>query len=252
MELRSGQRKDSTLAAGEEKGEAITAETFCLFLKEALLMPDLQQALRDALRPQSLETVEKMDANMATRMKLMEEELAKRDAEIIKLKGRVDELEGRLDDQEQYSRRTSVRISGVEEEDGEDIEQTVNEIFATLDHRPAINRVHRVGAKLTKSDDGKGGATTIVRKGPRQIICQFTNYPDKRKTLKLKADLKDKLPGVFFNDDLTRQRSNLFFQAREKKRNDKINDCWTADGRIVIKDKQDKIHYITRLSDLKW
>ena len=172
MELRSSQRRDSSAA------DAITAETFGLYLIEALKKPDLQQVLREALRPQSEATVEKMDANMATRLKAMEQELEKRDAEIRKLKGRVEELEGRLDDQEQYSRRTSVRISGVEEKEGEDCEKKVTEIFASLGHRPQINRVHRVGPK-----SGNRNAP------PRQIICQFTNYPDKRKTLKLKTNM---------------------------------------------------------------
>lgn len=220
--------------------ESITCESFGLFLIEALKSQDVQATLRQALRPQFDLVVQKTDANMASRLKAMEQELAKKDAEIKKLKDQVEELEDRLDDQEQYSRRTSVRLSGVPEEEGEDCEKKVNDFFSLLDHSPKINRVHRVGKKDSNS----------VK--PRQILCQFTNYPDKKETMKLKQKLKSIKKDVYINEDLTRKRAKLFKLARDIKGEKKIDDVWTADGRIVIKDNNKRIHYLTRISELKW
>ena len=162
-----------------------------------------------------------------------------RDTEIKRLNSKVEELEEKIDDQEQYSRRTSVRIAGIPEDDGEDPHNKVMSLFSQFDYKPQINRIHRVGSKNQQG-------------GPRQIICQFTTYPDKYKTMVLKKQIRSTNPNVYINEDLTRSRSALSFAARKLKREGKILDTWTADGRIVIKDKDSKIHYITRRSKLIW
>ena len=46
------------------------------------------------------------------------------------------------------------------------------------------------------------------------------------------------------NEDLTRARSRLLYQARQLKKAKKILDAWSVDGRILVKDKAEKIHLI--------
>ena len=167
-----------------------------------------------------------------------EEELAAKTREIEALKHRVEELEARSDDQEQYSRRTSIRISGVKEEQNEDVEAVTRTIFAQLDVQPSINRVHRVGRK-------EQGSTK-----PRSILCQFASHPDKAMVMKKRKDLRAVRPSTYFNEDLTRARAKLLYNARLLKRSGKIQDTWSVDGRIGIKDLKNRIHYITRQNEL--
>ena len=42
-------------------------------------------------------------------------------------------------------------------------------------------------------------------------------------------------PPIFINEDLTTFRNKLFYDARCKKKSNKIHSVWTQDGSIVIK-----------------
>ena len=56
---------------------------------------------------------------------------------------------------------------------------------------------------------------------------------------------------IFINEDLTMRRASLAFQTRMLKKARKINDCWTANGKIVLKDLANKVVYISAADDLK-
>ena len=78
--------------------------------------------------------------------------IKRQDAAIDKLEKMVNELESGQDDLEQYSRRNSLRISGVDESDSEDVvEKTMNLIINMLGvtmSTDQIDRMHRVGKKI--------------------------------------------------------------------------------------------------------
>ena len=46
---------------------------------------------------------------------------------------------------------------------------------------------------------------------------------------------------IFINDDLTPRRAKLSFDARALKRSKKISDCWTAYGKVMVKDLDNKV-----------
>ena len=213
-------------------------EKFSLLLIESLSDPSVVENLLSVTKPNQARIADLVEARMNETMKKLKDEMASKDEEIERLRKRVAELEGKSDDQEQYSRRTSIRISGIPEKKDENILSVVNNLFEEMDVHPIINRVHRVG---TRSDD----ATKH-----RQVICQFITHPDKVLVMKNKKKIKGTRSNVFINEDLTRLRAKIFYQAREKKREKLIEDCWTADGRICVKDLKNKIHYITKLSEL--
>ena len=144
----------------------------------------------------------------------------------------LEDVENKLDDTEQYSRRTSVRISGIPEEATKDVADKVTKVFEAMKVKPVINRVHRVGPRIPQTNK------------PRPIICQFTTYPDKKAVMQGKKDIGGSYPKVFINEDLTRHR------ATQLKRQGVFTDVWTADGRICVKDQKSKVHYITRLLEL--
>lgn len=63
-----------------------------------------------------------------------------------------------------------------------------------------------------------------------------------------KKDLGDDL---FFNDDLTKTRGELLYEARKCKKAKRIKGAWSFDGRIFIKDNADSTHEITSTDDIE-
>ena len=55
----------------------------------------------------------------------------------------------------------------------------------------------------------------------------------------------------YFNEDLTAIRASLAYDSRMLKKQKKIHDCWTTNGKILIKDRADKICVIESTDDLK-
>lgn len=56
---------------------------------------------------------------------------------------------------------------------------------------------------------------------------------------------------IFINEDLTRYRSKLLWQARLGKRGNKLSDCWSADGSVFIKDLRGTVVRIKTMEDLE-
>lgn len=178
----------------------------------------------------------------------LEKTLREKDKEIHSLKNRVVVLEDQLDGLEQYSRRNSVRISGVKEEPEEVIvTKTLALINDALTDEPQltmadIDRVHRVG---------KPPASNASHNPPRKILVKFATHRNKERVLRANALLKNLMPGstIYVNEDLTQERASILYKARQLKRNNKIKDCKTYDGRFVIKDKEKKIHSARTISE---
>ena len=56
--------------------------------------------------------------------------------------------------------------------------------------------------------------------------------------------VRETMPHIFIHEDLTPIRAALLYKARQAKRQHDIVDCWSFDGRIVIKDANNKIRTI--------
>ena len=159
-------------------------------------------------------------------------------------------MEERVDQQEQYSRRTSIRVSGIKEPvglQGEDVSNIVETIFGKLnaDLPPLtladVNVAHRVGQR---------GNPNEPQTRPRPIIVQFKCYASKVSVMHSRKQLRETMPDIYINEDLTRARATLLYKARKAKREKGIVDCWSFDGRIVIKDVRGKVHTIVNEVEL--
>ena len=215
-----------------------------------------------------------IEEKISAHTQILKDQLKIKENRIMELERKVTTLESKLDDQEQYSRRTSVRISGIPEQRDEDVKEKLVEMFRSAGINPTIQRCHRVGPKVspvspsstsapvsasssvsdasipaTASSPGSTGSRGYL---PRPIICQFTGYLDRQLTMNRRKEIRIQHPNVWVNEDLTRARSKLLYQARQQKKSKKILDAWSADGRILVKDKAAKIHLIRTLDDLKW
>ena len=162
--------------------------------------------------------------------------IAKKDDQILALQARLTVVEERGDDLEQYSRRNTVRIRGIAESANEDTDGLVKDLAARklqvnigdVD----IDRSHRVGRR---SDEREANG--------RDIIVRFTSHNTKSAIMRNARKLKG--TRLFINEDMTKIRATMAWEARCLKRDNKLIDTWTRDGVIFTKSKDNKINSIT-------
>ena len=150
-----------------------------------------------------------------------------------------------MDRANQYSRRNNLRISGVPESNDEDTDSLVLSLADSIGTGLVIDEIdmsHRV--------DRPANHPSIVGK-PRDILIKFSTYRSRQKLYKRKAQLKPRgHPHCYVNDDITRQRSALLFNARKLKRDRLIQEAWSSDGNVLIKDNSGRIHQVVTDQDL--
>ncbi|ELU14690.1 hypothetical protein CAPTEDRAFT_204432 [Capitella teleta] len=103
----------------------LDSETFALFFIEALRDKSAIAALTEANKSNTNEIADMVILKLGTRVKYLEEELKSTKKELKEVREMVNELEGKADDQEQYSRRTSIRITGLPENNDENVPDLV-------------------------------------------------------------------------------------------------------------------------------
>ena len=222
---------------------SLTSEQFAVFLIEALQDESVQDNLRKSVKIDHEKVADLVTAKLGLQIKHLQTIVQAKDARIKELEVKVAQLEQKADNQEQYSRRTSIRISGIPEEPNEDVSAKVQSIMTSLDINPVVQCSHRVGPRITSSNNQV--------KEPRPILCQFTGYKDRSVAMNRRKDLKTGAPGVYFSEDLTRTRARLLFLSRRSKKEKKILDAWSSDGKVLIKDNAGRIHHIVTASDLR-
>ena len=187
-----------------------------------------------------------------------------------------DDLEVALDDHEQYSRRNSLRLFCLVESENEDItKRTIDALNESMNPKLSpplrleeIDRIHRVGPRDKPS---------------RPVLVKFATYASRRRIYKAMVGLNPNpcrwderadasssvdtdLTGtagkpheqsqgtrtqvLFLNEDLTQTRARLLYNCRVAKRKKLINDCWSSDGTILIKNIANKVIVIKTLKEL--
>jgi exosome complex exonuclease DIS3/RRP44 len=183
----------------------------------------------------------------------------------------IEMLKYQHDEQEQYSRMNSLRISGLVEKRDENLTERI--VDMACDHlnvqidEDDIDRIHRIGP--------------VKPNVTRNIIVKFTSFQVRNKIFRARSNLKktreqvrqerladeidpeiqpsedeeesrepEDYKGVFINEDLTRTRAHLLWLARKKKYEKSITDCWSFNGRVLIKDLQNKVKLIKTPNDL--
>ena len=108
-----------------------------------------------------------------------------------------------------------------------------------------IERSHRVGPKLDKQG----------RRRVRPIVVRFAKERTRdvvyRARFRLKeVNAKRPLEKIFINEDLTSTRASLAAEARLIKKAGKIQDTWTYNGNILIKNARSDIIQVREFADL--
>ena len=156
------------------------------------------------------------------------------------MKDQLAEVEQKNDDLEQYTRRNSLRISGLPEEPNENCYgKALSLANSTLKLDPPlslsdIDRTHRVGRPRPGQSRG--------------LLVKFATYQQRHRVMRARHVLKN--TAVFINEDLTSKRATLLWKARSAKREGRIKDAWSSDGRINIRDLRDVVRVIKSCDEL--
>ncbi len=131
---------------------------------------------------------------------------------------------------EQYSRKSTIRVFGVKQEDKENTTTLVLEIIKEklkVELRPQdIDASHRVG----KQQEDK----------PRGIIVRFVRRIHKEQVIGARRLLKGS--GITVTEDLCVPMMQLYNRVRNSER---VKNCWTWRGVVFAEDHQGKVHKIT-------
>ena len=243
-------KKNRTLSA-EIVGEVGTAES-CMETSE---LDDQQMKLLDALDDRLESRLSTMiSAIVGQVMEKMQTQVTKLQAENKMLTDRVESLERRIgeleraeDSANQYSRRNCLRVSGVKETEGENIDDVVIDLCKGIGvdiKLDEIDRTHRLGRKIEHSDKSS--------KRPRDIIVKFATYRSRQKLFKARRSLRghSKHKDVYINEELTRARSELYYNARMLVKARLVVKTWTSDGVIFVEDRHNRVHRCDRQNDL--
>ncbi|XP_065203925.1 uncharacterized protein LOC135834015 [Planococcus citri] len=172
-------------------------------------------------------TVEKTDEkinNFTAEILQVKEENKQLKVEVTNLIKQNQQLVMKVNDLDQYSRIDNVIISGIPEEDNEDIinvvKETANKLEVNLmDHDISI--AHRL-----KSTRGK----------IPPIIVRFTNR--NKKIALIKNSKRLRLKPIYVNEQLTPYTMSLFKSARDLKEEGLIERVWTKDGKVFIMEEE--------------
>ena len=192
-------------------------------------------ALRGLLTPIVSEAVE-TDVAVAVAAAV-----ASKDAEIKQLKEtfskELKNLKSQLNDNEQYSRRQCVNISGIPEHSNEDAKKIVLELsrITGAQVEPAdVDVAHRIGRP-------KPGKT-------RTIIARFVTVSKRQAFYAERRGLRgarappgsqftgDTLQQTYISDNLTQQNEQLMYQARQLKKKGKLFAAWSDQGKLKVKE----------------
>ena len=219
-------------------------------VRRSMMLPELKSLITDMVP--FIKTIVKEAVSEATGAFNDEVRKLKEDNENFKkvnsaLEKRISQAEYDNDALEQYSRRNSVRISGVNEALDEDTDSIVMRIAEKLDvpmSTADIDRSHRVG-KI--NEQGRNG-----RRRPRDILVKFSTYNARRRLFVKRKDLRESedTKHLFINEDLTMLRSKLLYDARCLVRTNKLRSAYASDGKIFVRDKDDHRRLIRNDSDI--
>ena len=157
-------------------------------------------------------------------------------AATVQRSGLLARYESDSDKLEQYSRRESIRVSGLDIPDGADTAVLMEQVCKLASD---------IGVDLSKNDivacHSVGGGKH------KQLLCRFTTRIKKEEVMRAKKKLKDVAGGkVYVNEDLTPLRVKLLQLVKEKTG---YKHAHTINGRIVVF-KEKKRSYIENPDDL--
>ena len=160
------------------------------------------------------------------------------------LKRQVKTLQVQIEDQQQYSRRNCILIHGIPENESEDTDKLVMDVFTDrlgiILGIQDIDRSHRLGPSVRVLAPRTDQDTVKVR----PIIVKFVSYRVRQLVMKSRRNLKGSKMSI--TEFLIKSRQSLLKEVQQKVG---LKNAWSADGKIFAK-RGDNIIKINESSDI--
>lgn len=165
-----------------------------------------------------LERKEKVIADLEGNVVSLVNRLDRAEAVVDSLKCDIRSLSDQAEEAEQYSKRPSLRISGLAP-------------FQPKADFPGmvVELATKMGVKISRKDIDRAHPCGHDRKG---LIVKFAGYQAKFDVYSNRRKLKTVSPGIYISEDLTRQRFNLLKKLLDLKKSNVISNAWSNDGRL--------------------
>ena len=246
-------------------------KAFVAALSDAQVMKKLKDIISSDIIQKTNENFKKIDnvlQQQSNRIKTLEE--------------KIDKLEAKVNKMEQDSNKSSIRISGLEENEHKSASKTILDVMKDLKVEPAVKMDDISQAFRIGKPNGTSPRPILVKFGSEAVQKRVMSFRkrlrdsnfDPSNSLKATEPIVDKeecpptssktvvseeenpplpsyLKKVYFNEQLTREAVHLLFLARTMKKNKKINGCWSFRGDIIIKNLQSQIVKIVKPDDLE-
>ncbi len=169
-----------------------------------------------------IEDLEDRNNHSTSRLHL---QLQEKDTHIRLMMEKIDQLE-------QGTKMSNIKITGIIEEEEEDIKAKVVDLIR--------DQLKVYSIKLEDINEaGRMGKKNHTK--TRDVIVKF-NHSILRDTIyRKRKQLRRSDNPVYINEDLTQYRSQLFFEARKLRKKGKLFGAWTQGGNVMVKQKQNDI-----------
>ncbi len=134
-------------------------------------------------------------------------------------------LNGATEYLEQQSKMKNLRIVGLSEENGEDLEEKIIDLvqdnlnLTTIDSSD-IETACRLGK--------------VTREKTREVLVRFRDEDTRNLIYKCRRNIPREAH-IYINEDLTAMRGKLYYDARQLKRAGRLFSVWSQGGNIIIK-----------------
>ena len=216
----------------------------CLF--KALETPRVQEVLMEVMGPM-LDLIVEEKVNKAKNEMKEEIEKVKRDCrkETNNIKLELEKLKSECEELKAYSYREDLIIKGLQVRPNADGKEEVMKLFHTemgLSIPPnTISTVHPLPTKSALPERSE-------RPNPPPIVVRFAVRDARNAVYHSRMRLKGK--GIFIDEHLTPLRGKAMALARRLKRERKIEDCWTNNGKLLARLRSGKVVSFNAESEL--
>ncbi|CAG2216653.1 unnamed protein product [Mytilus edulis] len=203
------------------------------------IIPMIAEKIMDQVKPKIIEIVDdriQPYIDTITQNKdaliLQEAEMKKQSDEIKSLKSKLVKVESRIEEQEQYSRRTSLRFHNVPVPTDNN-----GAVITPIDTDDLVLRIcnKKLKVKLNIFDIGRSHPIGEMKDGKISIIVRFLSYRQRNMVFSNKKQLKNNPDKIFIAENLTKHRYDLINRLNTLRTKDKIHSFWTHDGTILVK-----------------
>ncbi|CAG2189336.1 unnamed protein product [Mytilus edulis] len=203
------------------------------------IIPMIAEKIMDQVKPKIIEIVDdRIQPYIDTITKnkdaliLQEAEMKKQSDEIKSLKSKLVKVESRIEEQEQYSRRTSLRFHNVPVPTDNN-----GAVITPIDTDDLVLRIcnKKLKVKLNIFDIGRSHPIGEMKDGKISIIVRFLSYRQRNMVFSNKKQLKNNPDKIFIAENLTKHRYDLINRLNTLRIKDKIHSFWTHDGTILVK-----------------